>query len=367
MKVLNSSIIYENPLPQLKSRHSLFPNLCQLPDGTVLVCHTIGEAFESVDGTSYISRSFDGGSTFGQARPMFAKRNQIEPRSDTCKITNLGKGKLAAIGYAFDRSNPELPIGNPETGGLLDDIIFISFSYDNGYTWGEWQTIESSWGPHAEASAPLTVLSNGSWVTPITGFSNWDGNITGRNCGRLLRSDDEGRTWSDNTICMAFEGDGITCFEQRLCQLESGAVILIGWNEDIKTGNQLPNHFTISYDNAETFSYPKSTGITGQASSVLAIGGEKVLSLHAIRKNTNRPGIYAYITNLSNGTWDIEEELVVWEPSAPITKNKKMAEIFSYLKFGQPSSILLSGGTVMMCHWYEENGQYKTAATRIEL
>ena len=64
MKVINSSIIYENPLPQLRSRQDFFPFLCELNDGTLAMVHVIGEAFESVDSTSYISFSLDGGKTW---------------------------------------------------------------------------------------------------------------------------------------------------------------------------------------------------------------------------------------------------------------------------------------------------------------
>lgn len=367
MEITRRSVIYENPLPQLRSRHSLFPNLCELDNGTILACHSISEAFESVDGTSYLSISNDGGFTFNDPVPMFPGIAAKLKRSDTCKITRLNDGRLLAFGYAFNRSNPELPIGNPKTGGLLDNCIFISFSKDNGATWSQWQIIDTSWGPHAEASAPITVLNDGSWVTPITGFCKWDGTRTGRNCGRILRSDDHGKSWNDDTICMAFDGDNVTCYEQRLCQLESGPVVVIGWNENLITGERLKNHYTISYDNAKTFSEPKNTGIGGQASSVMALDGYKLLSLHAVRRDTERPGIYGYIIDLSKGQWDILDELIVWEPETPVVKNTRMAEIFSFLKFGQPSAIRLKDGSILMSHWYEEHGQCKTVATRIEL
>jgi hypothetical protein len=43
-----------------------------------------------------------------------------------------------------------------------------------------------------------------------------------------------------------------------------------------------------------------------------------------------------------------------------------MAEIFSFLKFGQPGAIKLKNGDIMMSHWYAQDGQYKTVATRIK-
>ena len=235
MKIVNSSIIYDDPLPQLRSKHSYFPFLCERKDGVIAAVHVTGEAFESVDGTSCISFSRDGGNT-----------------------------------------------------------------------------------------------------------------------------------WSDNTVCMEFDGN-ITCYEQRMCVLESGAIVCIGWKENVVTGERLDNHYTIFYDGEKTLSKPVSTGIRAQASSVCAIGGEKLLALHAVRHDTDRPGIYGCIVDLAEGKWNIIEQTVLWEPATPMTKDTKMAEIFSFLKFGQPGAIKLADGDIMMSHWSAENGQYKNVASRIKL
>ncbi len=367
MKISNSSIIYDNPLPQLRSRHSFFPFLCQFKDGTIAAVFAIGEAFESVDSTSYISFSHDGGKNWSKPQVMFENINEECPITDYCKVTALDDGRLIALGYAYIRKDPELPIGNPETGGLLEDFVFYSISEDNGKTWSKMTKIPCSWGPHIEASAPLTVLSNGTWITPITGFPDWSGNMTGKMCGRALCSKDGGKTWNDDSICMDFGDTPITCYEQRLCQLDSGTLICIGWNENTATGERLENHYTVSYDNGQTWTKPESTGIWGQASSVCAIGGEKLLALHAIRRDTDRPGIYGYIIDFTDKKWNIIDSAIVWEPKTPLTKNANMAEIFAFLKFGQPGAILLKNGNAMMSHWYAEDGQYKTIATEIEL
>ena len=316
-----------------------------------------------------LSLSQDGGATFAPLGPMFSGHQGLARHSESCKLTRLRDGRLAALGYAFDRSDASRPIGNPVTEGLLDDRIFLSFSCDNGATWSAWSLINCAWGPHAEASAPLNELRSGAWVTPITGFPSWDGTRTGRNCGRLLRSDDQGASWSDNAVCMEFAGDAITCYEQRLCQLDSDRLVCIGWNENLTTGERLDNHYTVSDDDGRTFSAPCSTGVRGQAASVCAIGGERVLALHAVRRDTGRPGVYAYIVDCARG-WDILDECMLWEPATPATPatgDKHMMEIFSHLHFGQPSAILCGPGLALCCHWYREDGQYETMATLLAL
>lgn len=367
MKILDSAIIYENPLPQLRSRQSMFPFACECKDGSLLAVHTIGEAFESTDGTGYVSRSVDGGKTWSSPQPMFDRSKYQVPMTIYCKPTALDDGRIVAMGYAYPRPDPELPLGNPQTGGLLNDFAFYAVSEDMGETWSDMIPVECSWGPHVEASAPLTVLQDGTWITPITGFPAWDGVMTGPMCGRALRSEDQGKTWSDEAVCMDFAGRSVTCYEQRMCQLESGAILCIGWNEDTATGERLENHYTVSFDNGKTFEKPVSTGVMGQASSVCALGGERLLALHAVRRDTDRPGIYGYLVDFSEKTWNVTEQMLLWEPDIPVLKDAKMAEIFSYLKFGQPGAVLLQNGDVLMTHWFAKDGQYKTMATRIAL
>jgi hypothetical protein len=271
------------------------------------------------------------------------------------------------MGYTYLRDDPRLPIGNPENGGTLDDFVFWSVSEDGGKTWNGMNKIDCAWGPHVEASAPITVLKDGTWITPITGFPDWDGKMHGTLCGRALRSEDCGKTWNDDAVCMDFGDDATTCYEQRMCQLDSGTIVCIGWNENVKTGERRTNHYTASYDNGKTWTEPVSTGIMGQASSVCAIGGEKLLSLHAVRRDTDHPGIYACIIDFSDKKWNIIDKEIVWKPDFAIKKDEKMAEIFSFLKFGQPGAIRLSDGDILMSHWFAKDGQYKTVVTRIRL
>lgn len=364
MKIRSTSIIYENPLPQLRSVQSMFPHLFELPSGRIGAVTVLGEAFESVDERSHICFSDDGGKTFSKPRVMFDHGEREGRLSESAKAIVLPDGRILALGYAFLRDDPELPLGNPANGGLLDDFVFWSVSEDGGQTFSEMRKIDCAWGPHVEASAPITLLKDGSWITPITGFPDWEGRVHGKICGRALRSHDEGKSWNDDVISMDFGDDLTSCYEQRMCQLDSGVIVSIGWNENTK---RLENHYTYSVDNGKTFSAPIGTGVMGQASSVCALGGERLLALHAVRRDTDRPGIYGYVIDFSDRSWRVVDSALLWEPNMPIKKNEKTAEIFAFLKFGQPGAILLSDGDVLMSHWFAESGEYKTVATRISI
>ena len=366
MKIIHECRIYENPLPQLKSRQSFFPFLTELESGRIMATFAIGEAFESVDLSTYVAFSDDGGKSFGEPRRMLPEDAFGCPVSDSAKAVRLPDGRLMAIGYAYIRTDPSLPMGNPENGGLLEDILYVTTSEDEGESWSAPREITSNWGRHVEASAPLTVTKSGKLITPITGFPDWDGKDHGKTEGRALVSLDGGESFSDEAVCMAFD-EKVSCYEQRMCELKSGTLVDIGWNENLESGERLENHYTVSTDGGRSWSKPRPTGIRGQASSVCAIGGERLLALHAVRRDTDRPGIYAYIVDLSRGEWDIIEEKLVWEPAVPVTRDGKMAEIFAFLKFGQPGAILLSDGDVLMSHWECTDGAYTCHATRISL
>lgn len=367
MRILRpAQSVYDNPLPQLKSRQCVFPSIVQLEGGALLAAMAIGEALESVDALTHTLRSEDGGRTWSRPAPIFPQFARI-PRSDTVKLTHLGGSRVAAFGYAFDRPDSGRPLGNPENGGMLDNHVLWAESVDGGVTWGTPQLIECAFPRPVEASAPLYALQDGSWATPITGMPDWGGAMHGPSEGRLLRSYDQGRTWQDTAVCMAFPGRQVTCYEQRMCQLASGTLIVIGWNEDLVTGARLKNHFTASFDGGHSFTPAMPTGVQGQASSVYALSGERLLALHAVRRDTERPGIYAFVVDFSGRTWKIVDEALLWQPDRPVCRNKSMADIFAFLKFGQPSAIRLHSGGLAMIHWVEMQGQYKVLLTEFTL
>lgn len=357
MELKNLVHVYDNPIPQLRSRQAIFPNLCELDDGTLLCCYNISEAMEAVDARNYLSESKDGGLTWSEPRRMFAEGEL--PETESVKCTNLGGGRVVALGYGAVRTDRDKPSGNPLTGGLIPHRVFWGHSEDNGKTWSDKITVPDAWHAQTEASAPLVVLKDGSLAAPITGFPNWEGNMTSRRCGRCLITHDGGKTWNDDAVCMEFPGDSISCYEQRFTVLDSGCVVDIGWNENLETGERLPNHITWSEDNGRTWSAPLSTGIMGQASSVCALGGEKFIAIVSRRRDTEQPGVYGYVVDFSERTWNVLEEGMIWSAGAgPIQRNQKMAEVFGFLKFGQPAVTRLHDGRLILCFWYQKEGQF---------
>lgn len=323
----------------------------------------MGQAMEAVNCRQYVCESVDEGKNWSEPRRLFPEREI--PTNDCCKLTNAGGNRIIAFGYAFERRDPSLPQGNPVTGGLLPDRVFYAVSEDGGKTFGEMTAIDEHWHGHTEASGQLVVFQDGRLAAPITGFPLWNGEREGRSCGRLLVSSDNGKTWNDDTVCMEFPGDNVTYYEQRICELESGTIINIGWNESFTEG-RMPNHITYSADGGRTFSEPINTGIMGQASSVTALGGEKFIAVISRKRDTDEPGVYGYVVDFSEKTWKVEQEAKLWGPKI-MTRAGGMAEIFAFLKFGQPSLFVSGNGKKYLSFWYAEEGQYFIGFGEVEM
>ncbi|SEQ45519.1 BNR repeat-like domain-containing protein [Virgibacillus subterraneus] len=357
IKVIEEGFVFDNPLPQLRSRHAYFPSLTMMDDGSIMATYVMGEAFESVDLTTMLVRSTDVGKSWKVLGPLLDKSKLEVQVSDTLKIGKVNGDRLVAVGYCFPRENAELPVANSETGGVLEDYIIFLESNDYGHSWERVEKLDTSFSEPVEASAPVSVLKNGRMAMPIANFPKWNGVFDDRPCGRLMVSDDCGKTWGDDAVTMRFKESSILVYEQRMCQLADGTIIVIAWNEDMQSGKTLPNHFSISTDNGTSFSQPRSTGIMGQTANLVHIDKNLIMAFHCIRKDTDKPGIYAYMVDLSKGEWNILFEEVVWEPKMPLKSSHTMAEVFSSLKFGQPSAIPIGNNEYIMVNWVIEEGQ----------
>lgn len=67
---------------------------------------------------------------------------------------------------------------------------------------------------------------------------------------------------------------------------------------------------------------------------ILYLGGNDVVTTHAVRRDTDKPGIYFCFAKIKDGKFIPERTECVWQPNMPVVQSKNMAEIFGFLKFG---------------------------------
>lgn len=382
---LETSILYENPEPHVRGRHGFFPGLAALPSGDLLALFVISEAFESADATTHVARSGDRGKSWvlegalrtkcgdgarEAAAPAARGRLSAPPgprTSDYLKPAVLRDGTILAVGYQYHREDPDRGIVDAATGGFLSGDDLVAFSADEGLTWTRPRAIRLSRPELLEISGPCLELASGDLVAAAAPLRMPDGRNPSGKAGILLRSPDGGTTWSDDEVFFRVPAGNVIPYESRVCEMQPGRLVTLAWAYDAEAGIHLPNHYTVSRDNGRTWSRPETTGHRGQASNLLWLGGDLLLTIHAHRGR--RPAIYVRVVDFRGDRWRMIEEAAIYGrgPAAQTRPGQTDAEMFASLRFGQPSLLDLGDGEFLAAHWAVEDGQGKIRTHRLRV
>lgn len=365
IEILQENIIYENPRPHVHSRHGFFPGLVQLHSGDLLALFIIAEAFEAPDGTTMISRSKDLGETWTLEGPLYDKRQIPIVTTDTLKPAVLRSGKLIATGYRFHRRDTEEGIGIDSTGGIQPGDNLVSFSDDEGQTWSTPQIIQRSYPELLEISGPCVELCPGELIASAAPYKMPDGSNPSGPTGVILRSLDGGRTWDDNLRFFEDNGRRIAPLESRLCRMAGDRLACLAWAYDYDSDRHLPNHIVYSSDGGRSWTPPLDTGLHAQASNLIWVADEIVLSIHAHRSNGN--GIFIRLVDTALDGWRVMEEQPLWSDTDALTQDRRMTQMFQALRFGQPSLLKLHNGDILATYWKIEDGQGRIKSHRLRL
>jgi hypothetical protein len=355
--------LYENPIPALVSRQAAFPGLVKLPSGDLLALFTIGQAFESADRRTYVSRSTDLGESWTLEGLLYddSALGLDYPISECYKSTVLNDGSLIATGYGVERRDPEKGMIDPVTGQMLPGVNWVLFSSDEGKTWGMPKPMGIEAEKMIELSGPAVCLPSGRLLTAGPLFHV---DPTGQ-YGLAIASDDNGQSWKCLSRYYSAAEENIAPWETRLTVGPDGQVVAIWWAYNTVDNVHLPNMVAISRDEGATWSDPIDTGIEAQASNMLHLEGTRYLSIHCHRADAT-PGLFVRLVDLADDKWTVAAEEKIWGNFGSQDSTVNMAEQFDNLKFGQPSLLKLDDKQFLAAHWCVENGQYVIKTHRLQ-
>jgi sialidase-1 len=149
--------------------------------------------------------------------------------------------------------------------------------------------------------------------------------------------------------------------------MQAGRLVAIIWAYDGENQRHLSNRISVSSDNGYTWSPLIDTGHMGQASNVLYLGGEYLLTIHAHR--AQNPGIYVRIVDFTDDKWRVVDEALIWGQALgeQTRTGQSMTKMFTSLRFGQPSIMRLANGEFLASHWSIEEGQGRIRAHRLKV
>jgi sialidase-1 len=374
LEIIDSGILYRNPLPQVYSKQAYFPSVLQLENGEMLASFTMGQAFESHDLHTELSRSTDQGITWKLQGPLYSGTKD-RVTSDTCRLSHGANGEIIAYVIRHDRSRKDYGFVDPTNLGFVEIEQLIFRSVDGGYRWSEQEIIDPPLvGPSFEMTSAIVPLKNGTWLLPTSTWRGWDGYCPNGMKMVAFVSANQGQTWQTYLDVMADESETAIFWESKIIELDDGRLLSAAWVYDQKEDKDRDNHYAISIQPAAgkthkyglsdslngnceriAFTPPRSCGLKGQTLQLCGLEDGKVLTVY---RRTDQPGLWANISRIEGEVWINEQQFPLWGSmqTGLTLHSSDMAANFAVLKFGAPSICRLQSGFYYISFWAVEDG-----------
>lgn len=351
IEVLSSGLVYRNPAPNLRSRVAYHPSLTLINEKEFVTTFDIGEAIESLDYHTVLSRSIDGGSSWSLEGPLL---KTPPPRtSHTVRTSRLADGTLMGLAAIFHRDNPDVGLVNRATFGFVPMDLGLIRSFDFGKSWSGFEPIQAPLiGPSWEICHPIFALRSGRWLWPTATWRGWNGEHPSGDQTVVFISDDCGKSWTK--FGRIFDGReiGRARLEVSVIELPDGRVCAVGWVHDSKACKNFPSEYCLSDNQGETFSETAHTGFEAETCKLLLLRDGRIFCAY---RRVDRPGLWATIAQIKDSRWINITEAPLWQGATSVTTSgNNTADGLSALKFGYPSLQEISDGLVMIVFWCQE-------------
>ncbi len=165
MQVIHRSTIYDAPLQDTSRRIAFMDGLLRLQSGTWLSGFTVGPEKNHPTGTLQLSRSRDGGRNWSLVPFEFESQFGGLPGSLSAgELVETEPGRLLVFTTWFDRSDPDRPLFNPDTEGILRSRLLRAESTDEGDSWSAWRDTRLVTSQISRASCSTHPGSGKYWV-----------------------------------------------------------------------------------------------------------------------------------------------------------------------------------------------------------
>ena len=354
MRVVDSDIVgsgESGATPRARS-DCAFTTVSLIDDATLVVCFRRGEGRDYADGlmSTYVSQ--DLGRTW-EAREVDAAGNHLgEPGELRGRsIARLSDGEIVETGLSIDSPQLGQPFVHPETTGLLPMHIVHRRSVDGGRSWGEWKRMDTA--PHTAASPcsmAVLELADGVLAQPYECWKEYEEPAPAPQAAYLRLSFDRGDTWPEWQLVAAAEGTYY--WDQRIAIApDEGRLAAMFWTHDSRSHSHRDSHLSWGSPDGTEWREPVGTGLPGQHTQPLALGGERLLAIYPRRDE--EPGIVLSHSRDSGATWLRGEDLWLYRHGGSAEAGSLASETLhatwrdmSGWTFGHPRCVLIEPGVV---------------------
>ena len=361
MHALWKSLVYDASAQPESGRVAFFDGLCGLEWGAWLCGFTAGRTKHHHEGTIRLSRSRDGGQTWRLLPWQFETRLDGRPGSLAgAEMVEVGPTTLLLFTTWFDRSDPQRPLFDPQTEGILRSRQLMAVSLDEGDTWSAWRLVETPDLSGTAITGPVLRWANGRIAFAFESFKEFDDPSPPKHRAWLLVSRDGGQSFDPPHLVAQDPQQQVYYWDQRLCAgREPGEYLGLFWTHDRAAKRDLNVHLVRGNINQRDSErrQPLATTIPGQIAAPLWLPDGRLLAFVVDRQ---RPGTMRLWCSRDQGdTWPETECLTVHQhdEQARMSQGSDNIDFAQYWEdmaqwtFGHPAIRLLDEQRVLVT-WY---------------
>ena len=358
-------------------RVASFTSLCPLFSGKVLCGFQLGSGKHAPDATIRLCASRDGGLTWRELPSRFATELGGIPGSLAApEMIEVVPGRLLLFATWFDRSEPERPLFDPATEGILRSKQLCADSHNDGETWSDWRELPTPGLTGCATTGPVIAWSDGTLAYAFESFKEFDDPHPARHAAWLIASGDGGRTFSQPLMVAQDPEQHVYYWDQRLCATERpGEFFAMFWTHDRRQQRDLAVHrrrATIVGDHIHHEPIA-ATAIPGQIAAPLVLPDGRTLAFVVDRAGPCTLKLWS--SSDGGATWPAEECLTVYthEERAAISQGVEHVDFKQYWEdmgkwsFGHPAIRLLADGRVLLSYYAGTPGCLGVHWVRIRL
>ena len=356
IRILAGGVAYRGVRSGALTSNAYWPTVVERADGELVLAMNLASAISAPDMRPYCCRSGDGGRTWTRPRKVFEPDESRHPVQATLRINQAPDGQLVGLAALLDRSRLDTPRTNPETGGTVPMQHAIVRSDNGGRTWSPPRPLKGplDWDCYGEPS-PIVPLSADRWLLPSLTRLDWEGRCPLGLKAFVMISADAGLTWPRAADVFNLWAERIICWEQKQTRLADGRILAVTWAFDAAAKKDLPNRYTFSADEGDSYAPSLESPLNGQTCTPLGLADNHVLCAY---RRTDQRGLWAHLGRIDNAAWRPIEQTLLWGgdvESMPGAKDSSI-EHMAALQFGFPWLVRLADGGVFLAFWCVEQG-----------
>lgn len=361
MQIEDRGLVFDAPAHPPEERVAFFTSLVTTQSGSVLAGFQVGPRKQAPNSTIRFCRSCDGGSTWRELPFRFETSVDGIPGSLAAgEAVEVEPGRLMLFTSWFDRSDPNKPLFDPVSEGVLPSRQLCAFSDDEGDTWSSWRQLPTPGLTGCAMTGPPLRWSDGAIAFAFESFKEYDDPRPGRHAAWVLVSRDAGRTFSAPVLIAQHPQHAVYYWDQRLCAGPApGDYVALFWTHDLVHKRDLNVHFRRASIDGRGFEHSpvRETTIRGQIAAPWLLDDGRLLAFVVDR---NRPGTMKLWRSSDGGlTWPEADSLVVHthDEQAKLSQGMENIDFKQYWEdmgkwtFGHPALRGLPDGRVLLAYY----------------